>query len=262
MDEKLFASPAGEAMENLPQIDKDTAFQFECGPQQACYNRCCHDVAIPLTPYDAARAIRNLNIASEAFLTAFAERSVMPETGLSLPMLKMIESPDAPCPFVGPAGCAIYDDRPGACRSWPLGRGSSISADGIKERYFLIKESFCQGFCSDKKYTPLEWQRHEGMAKYNEFNDRYMRLLSKISASGKPLDSRRASMCFLALYQLDRFRELIEKMKIFSCLDMDEERKKKIMEDSAEGDDACLEFALQWLELTLFGDGCGLRKKN
>lgn len=261
MDENLSA-PGGAAADALPEIGKDFGFRFECGPESACYNRCCADVSIPLTPYDAARIRRNLNIPSGDFLAAFTEMSVMPETGLSLPSLKMLESPDAPCPFVGPPGCSIYEDRPGACRSWPVGRGSSVSADGIKERYFLIKEEYCQGFCAGKKYTPLEWQLSQGMEPYNRFNDRYMTLLSKIAAGGEPLDSRRASMCFLALYQLDRFRELIEKMRIFGRLEIDPGRQVKIMEDSAEGDEVCLDFALQWLELTLFGSSEGLRKKD
>ncbi len=261
MDKNFGGDNSPESMDFPPPIGDDEHFQFECGPESACYNRCCQDIAIPLTPYDVARIRRNLGITSEEFLLAFTERQNIPETGIALPMLRMIESPDAPCPFVSPAGCAIYEDRPGACRSWPIGRSSSIGENGIKQRYFLIREDYCQGFCAGKKYTPSEWQLKEGMEKYNELNDLYMGFLSRISASGKPLDNRHASMCFLALYQLDRFRELVEKMRIFSRLDLDEERQKKIMEDSLDGDQACLDFAIKWLELSFFGQSAGLRKK-
>lgn len=262
MNEKDLSGPVQEEDSSLPEIDGNAIFTFACGPESPCYNRCCSDVAIPCTPYDTLRARRALGISSEDFLGAFTELIKMPETGLSLPMLKMIESPEAPCPFVTPAGCSIYEDRPGACRSWPIGRSSSLGEDGIKTRYFLIREEYCQGFQSGKKYTPLQWQKHEGMDKYNEYNDKYMCLLSKIAAGGKTLDKDRAAMCFLALYQLERFRELLEKMKVFSRLEIDESQRRKIMEDSVEGDEACLDFALNWLELLIFGSCKNLRKKD
>lgn len=251
-----------ESSESLPGIGETELFQFECGPDSPCYNRCCADVAIPLTPYDVARIRRNLEISCEDFLNTFTEQIIMPETGISLPMLKMLASPDSPCPFVNPAGCLVYEDRPGACRSWPIGRASSLGAEGIRQRYFLIREDYCQGFCSKKKYTPLEWQIFEGMSKDNFYNDLYMRFLSKIHASGKALDRQNAGMCFLCLYQLDRFRELIIKMGIFSRLEIDGKWEREIMENSASGDEACLDFALKWLELAFFGHCDELRKKD
>lgn len=247
--------------DSLPEIGENERFEFMCGPEMPCFNRCCADVAIPLTPYDVSRITRNLELSSEDFLKTFTERNAIPETGITLPMLKMIPGPDAPCPFAGPAGCAIYEDRPGACRSWPLGRGSSLGEGGIKQRYYLIRESFCQGFCQGRQYTPPQWQNHEGMATYNIYNDLYMRLSSRIAASGQPLERRLANMCFLALYQLDRFRELISAMKIFSRLELPEERQELIMENSAKGDEAALIFAFDWLDLIIFENAENLGKK-
>lgn len=255
-------SPVQILLDPLQEIDENSVFQFECGPDSPCYNRCCADMVIPITPYDMARIRRGLDISCEEFLGTFTELVTMPETGISLPMLKMLKSPDSPCPFVNPAGCAIYEQRPGACRSWPIGRASSLGEGGLKLRYFMIREDYCQGFCKGKKYTPLAWQSFEGMDKENYYNDLYMRFLSKISVGGKALDKRNASLCFLCLYQLDRFRELIVKMSIFSRLEIDEERKRKIMENSPQGDEACLDFALSWLELVFFGSCEELRKKD
>lgn len=248
---------------SLPQeISETFQFSFACGPEMPCFNKCCADVAIPLSPYDVARITRHLDLASEKFLCAFTERELIPETGIILPMLKMIVSPDAPCPFVTPAGCAIYDDRPGACRSWPVGRGSSLGPDGVKIRYFLIRENYCHGFDGGKIHTPVSWLKQEGMEKYNKFNDRYMSLSSEIAAYGQPLDGKMANMCFLALYQLDRFRELIAKLHIFARLQMDSRRQELIMQSSSLGDEACLEFAYSWLELIIFGKSEVLQKKD
>lgn len=262
MKNEQLASDNQESLEPLPEIGESEHFQFECGPDSPCYNRCCADVTIPLTPYDLVRISRCLEISSENFLGSFTELHIIPETGISLPMLKMLNGPDSPCPFVNPTGCAIYEHRPGACRCWPIGRASSLGDGGIKQRFFMIKEDYCQGFNSGKKYTPLEWQTYEGMDKYNFYNDLYMNFLSKISAGGKALDKRQAALCFLCLYQLDRFRELINKMGIFSRLDMEKSWQEKIMENSLEGDEACLDFALKWLELAIFGSCDKLRKKD
>ena len=80
-----------------------------------------------------------------------------------------------------------------------------------------------------------------------------------VCGSGRPLDGKLAAMAMLCLYQLDDFREFTEKMKLFDRLDLDEEQKQKIM--APEGDEAALSFALDWLELVIFGQCANLRKK-
>jgi hypothetical protein len=71
-------------------------------------------------------------------------------------------------------------------------------------------------------------------------------------ASGKPLDTRLKAMSLLCLFQLDKFRELIMRMGIFTRVDA-HDRQDAIMEDSLAGDEAALDFALDWMELVLFG---------
>ena len=89
-----------------------------------------------------------------------------------------------------------------------------------------------------------------------------MRLMALVRATGKPLEPRMATMTVLCLFQLDRFRELVTAMKIFSHVDTSEERKAAVMQDSPEGDVAALDFALDWLELVIFGQSEGLAKKQ
>jgi hypothetical protein len=50
-------------------------------------------------------------------------------------------------------------------------------------------------------------------------------------------------------------------MNIFSHVAIDEARKTAVMEDSLDGDVAALNFALDWLELIIFGQSQGLAKK-
>lgn len=249
-----------ELLETLPEIGPEETFVFDCGPHMPCFNRCCAELTLPLTPYDVLRLRRQLGMAGDDFLRTFASLRSFPDTGFPLPLLRMLESPDAPCPFVTPAGCSVYDDRPGACRCYPLGRGTRMGADGVAERFFLVREEHCRGFDQGTARTPAQWFADQGMEPYTRFNDRYMRLMAMVRATEKPLEPRLATMAVLCLYQLDKFRELVSAMRIFSRVEVSPELQARIMKDSPDGDEAALDFALDWMELVIFGTSPGLSR--
>ena len=85
--------------------------------------------------------------------------------------------------------------------------------------------------------------------------------MAMVRATGKPLEARMATTAVLCLFQIDKFRELINAMNMFSHVVIDAARKAAIMEDSLDGDVAALNFALDWLELIIFGQSQGLAKK-
>ncbi len=68
-------------------------------------------------------------------------------------------------------------------------------------------------------------------------------------------------MIVLCLFQIDKFRELITNMRVFSHVDISDQRKAAIMEDSQHGDEAALDFGLDWMELVIFGQSQGLARK-
>lgn len=249
---------AQEYLDSLPTVEEGQTFCFDCNPDAPCFNRCCRHLTLPLTPYDFLRMRRRLDVASDVLLDKFASIKNFPDSGLPIGMLRMLKDPDETCPFVTPAGCQIYDDRPGACRSYPLGRGTALVNEDVAETYYLVKNEQCDGFIDGRDWTPAEWFEHEGLAEYNIANDRYMRLGAKIAATGSPVNAKMANMAVLCLYQLDRFREFIEKMKIFSRVEVAEARQKAIMEN----DEETLNFGLDWLELILFGSCPGLQQKH
>ena len=247
-----------EFMENLPELEPGKTFCFACHPEVPCFNRCCAELTLPLTPYDVLRLRRHMNnMPSEAFLNDFTRMRAFPDTGFPLPLLRMLEGPGEPCPFVTPGGCSVYENRPGACRFYPLGRGTKMGHEGVDERFFLVREPHCHGFDEGKEWTAQTWLASQELDEYNAANDRYMRLMAMVKATEKPLEPRMATMVILCLYQLDKFRELIEKMGIFRRVEITEERQKAVM----ESDEATLDFALDWLELVIFGQSEGLNKK-
>lgn len=237
----------------LPEIEADHTFRFQCGSQMPCFNRCCRDLTLPLTPYDLLRLRYQLGQPSQDILLTFTTIHSIPETGLPMPLLRMIESPDRECPFSLPAGCSVYDDRPGACRAYPLGRGAKITRSGIETKYYMVNENTCKGFGNGQSFTPASWLENNGMTKYNYFNDKYMQLNAKIQASGQPVAQKLAGMALVSLYQIEEFRALIQRMKIFSHLQMEKTQQDLIMSEGLDGDEACLEFGHDWLELIIFG---------
>ena len=42
-------------LEDYPRLGPDDTFQFACHPGVSCFNRCCGDVNIFLSPYDVLR---------------------------------------------------------------------------------------------------------------------------------------------------------------------------------------------------------------
>lgn len=261
MAEDLNLEEMPELPTDLPAMEPDETFQFACGPDSPCFNRCCAQLSLPLTPYDVVRLVHNLELPSQEFLQIFAGLKSDPETGFPMFHLRMIESPDAPCPFVTPAGCSVYDDRPGACRSYPLGRGARIGRNGICERFFMVREEHCQGFGCGNTYAPSQWFADQGMESYNHFNDRYMRLLSLVKASGKPIGGNLYSMAFLSLWQMDKFLDFIKKMKVLDQVKGIAAENDSLLENTLQGNSARLNFGLDWLELIIFGKAEFLQRK-
>jgi Fe-S-cluster containining protein len=250
-----------EFLDSLPEIRADETFRFDCNPGVPCFNRCCAELTLSLTPYDTLRLRRRLAMSGGDFLRRFTTVRSFPNTGFPLPMLRMLDGPGAPCPFVSPAGCTVYEDRPGACRCYPLGRGASLGRDGVAERFFLVREGHCRGFDKGRMLSPAQWFADQQVAAYNAANDRYMRLMAMVRATGKPLETPLAAMAVLCLFQLDKFRELIEKMRVFERVEMDGPRRAAVMDTSLAGDEAALDFALDWMELVIFDKSEGLVRK-
>lgn len=245
-------------LDSLPEIAPDREFAFACHPDVPCFNACCGDLNLMLTPYDVLRLRRILDEPSNAFIQNRVDAALAPDTGLPLFRLRMCDDKRRSCPFVRAEGCSVYQDRPAACRTYPLGRATRPGPDGrVRERFFLVREPHCKGFAETRTWTPAAWLRDQGLEPYNEHNDRYMRLLARIKDSGRPVDPRRANMAALALFQLDNFARFMQDTGLLDRLELDANRADRILADEEDR----LAFAVDWLELVLFGESPTLRPR-
>ena len=60
-----------DILKNQKRLKPDSRFKFSCQPGVTCFNQCCRDVNILLTPYDVLRLKNRLGISSGEFLKKY-----------------------------------------------------------------------------------------------------------------------------------------------------------------------------------------------
>jgi len=232
---------------------KDRTFRFACRKDLPCFTRCCANLNLVLTPYDVLRLKNRLNLSSEVFLERYAASYVDEKYGVPVVKLKMNKDEMRRCPFVSPEGCVVYEDRPGACRLYPLGRAASkIYKDcRAEEYYFMVKESHCLGLNEKKKWTVQEWLKDQGLDEYNTMNDFFMDITAgRQSRIIKRLNDRQLQMYYMACYSLDDFRRFVFETSFLDRFDITQDVLSRIKTDESE----LMAFACQWLKFSLFGE--------
>lgn len=188
-------------------LDRDQPFRFRCGPDLVCFTDCCRQLDLALTPYDVMRLRRALRLSGAEFLERYAVIEKIAEDAFPLVYLGMVDDGLASCPFVGTRGCTVYADRPGACRTYPLGRGARLGPDGCPDDFYVVlNEPHCRGFAEDSPQTTVTWLADQELAPYNEFNDLTMRILHhpKIRRGFRP-EAGQQERYLEVLYQLTGF---------------------------------------------------------
>jgi len=246
-------------LSSLPELAKGQTFRFACHPGVPCFNACCSDLTLMLTPYDVLRLRTRLKLSGNEFMSRHAATAPAPDTGFPMARLRMRDDlPGAPCPFVTDQGCSVYADRPGACRTYPLGRATRPSPSGeVTEQFFIVREAHCRGFEAGPEWTSANWLSDQDLREYNRINDRHMLLLARLKDSGKKLNPKQASMIFLALYTLDAFASFLSDTGMLEKLELTEKERSDILSDETSR----LQFAMDWLTLALFGSCPGLARR-
>ncbi|MFC2035556.1 YkgJ family cysteine cluster protein [Chloroflexota bacterium] len=234
------------------RLSPENKFKFSCHRGLTCFGKCCGDVNVFLTPYDVLRMKKALAIPSGEFLEKYTLPLILQDQQLPVALLKMGDDSLKKCPFVIADGCAIYPDRPWACRMYPLGLASSKPSGGDQEFCFIADEkSLCLGFQEDREWSVKEWMSDQEVDNYNKKSAAYMQLtMHKHFQEGKSPVPSKAQMFYTALYDLDRFRRDLFESTFFNRFDVEPETIEKIRTD----DEALLDFGIRWLRFSLFGE--------
>ncbi|MFH1417250.1 MAG: YkgJ family cysteine cluster protein [Planctomycetota bacterium] len=241
-------------VEDYARLGPDDTFKFACHPGVSCFNRCCGDVNIFLSPYDVLRMRKRLGMKSGDFLDKYALMPVQKDMKAPVVVLRMNDDETKSCPFLTESGCGIYSDRPWPCRMYPLGMATQKDTpDGWRgERfYFLMREEVCKGFGEAKEWTVRQWLDDQGIEEYDVWGEQFKELtLHEFFETGGDLTPEKMNMLFTACYDLDKFREFIFGSTLLQRFQVDEDLVEEIRYD----DESLLNFAFHWLRYSLFGE--------
>jgi Fe-S-cluster containining protein len=194
-----------------------------------------------------------IGISSGDFLDKYTDMTTDAHSRFPMVKLQMKPNGTKACPFVTPDGCTIYEDRPGACRIYPLGRASA-KPDGkrdVMEKFFIVGEEHCLGFQEEKEWTIDEWLKNEGIYEYNSMNDPWSEIITSTKGLGPPEDVRRKIQMFvMACYNIDKFRDFIFNSKFLDLFNIETTLKQKLASDDVE----LMKFSFDWLKFSLFGE--------
>ncbi len=254
--------PMGTASDNpfpespvLPEtFGEERTIRFRCHRGVACWNACCSNIDISLTPYDIVRLKNRLGLTSTEFLERYTVPYEMEKDGIAGVKLKPVEGGTA-CRFMRPEGCGVYEDRPTACRYYPVAllamrrQGEAIDRDS----YALVKEPHCLGHDEPRPITIADYRKEQGLPEYDELARGWRQLILKKKSSGptvgKP-SKRSLQLFFMTCYDVDRFRAFVASEGFNDVYDLPAEEWVATLADDVK----LMLFGFRFLRQVLFGE--------
>jgi len=236
------------------QLAPTDTFRFRCRKGIACFNKCCENIDIMLTPWDIVRMARRFGITTREAIDRYTVDFQM--DGQGMPGLKLARRPDSvACVHLTPEGCGIYSDRPAACRYYALGTvAMRKKGEGkFEDSYFVVKEAHCLGHEEPHQQTITQYREEQGVVPYDEANREWREIVLKKRSSGPTVGAppaRSLELFFLASYDLDGFRAFALSERFASVFEVEPQTLEAIAAD----DRACLAFAMRFLRQALFGE--------
>ncbi len=217
--------------ENTSRIDGDDIFSFACHPQVKCFTECCRLLELALTPYDVLRLRQATGLTSEELLAKYIITEQEPGEAFPRLYLSMVDDGRASCVFVDKDGCSVYAHRPGACRTYPLGRAVARTDSSVQEHFVIMQEKHCQGFLEAAKQTPRGYNHDQEVTLYNQFNDAVLEILQHRAILNGFIPSRRnVELFILALYNLDTFRSVLLGNRL-RFINLNSKEKEQLQDD-------------------------------
>lgn len=236
------------------QLEGNAVIQFRCHKDIDCFNACCKNIDIMLTPYDILRLKQRLGITSTEFLRQYTEPFEFGRGSVGGVKYKPKEG-TSECQFVTDEGCSVYEDRPTACRYYPVGLLSTRRQDENFDRasYALVKEDHCHGHFEDRKLSIDEYRGEQGLEEYDEHGRAWRQLILKVKSAGPAIGNMSKTSLkffFMACYDLDRFREFIKSTGFSTTFDIDPATRDELLSD----DMALLRFGDRMIRQIMYGE--------
>jgi Fe-S-cluster containining protein len=241
------------SFEGRKQLAAADQFCFGCHSKLDCFTQCCADVTIMLTPFDVLRLARRTGLSTGEFLSQHTITPVSKELQLPVVVLKLGEDEARRCPFVAEEGCSVYEDRPWACRMYPIGMGIPPARAGEEPQpvYFFFEDAYCHGRTEGRQWSVAEWRENQGIEEREEMERGFREIVSHPwFIGGRQLGPKRMQMFHMACYDLDAFRRFVFESTFLDRFILE----KDLIAELRNRDDALLQFAFRWLRYALFGE--------
>ena len=235
-------------------LEGTAALQFQCRKGIACWNACCSNIDISLTPYDIVRLKQHLELSSSEFLNRYTVPYEMEKDGIAGVKLRPADGGTA-CRFMTDAGCGVYADRPTACRYYPVALLSMRKQDESIDRqyYAIVREDHCLGHQEPRTQTIDEYRAEQGLPEYDDLAHGWRQLILKKKSSGptvgKP-SKRSLELFFMTCYDIDRFRSFVASDSFSGIYDLPADELHAMLLD----DVTLLQFGFRFLRQVLFGE--------
>lgn len=239
----------------MPEMfDGSKVIQFRCHKNIGCFNACCKSIDISLTPYDILRLKTRLGMSSGEFLQTYTVPYEMEKDGLAGVKFKSVDEGTA-CRFMTEEGCSVYEDRPTACRYYPVALLSMRRQDEFVDRssFALVKEPHCLGHMESRELTVDEYRAEQGLNDYDELARGWRQLILKKKSSGPAIgkpSKRSLQLYFMACYDIDRFRNFVESEPFTQTFVLPAEERAQILSSDVE----LMQFGFRFLRQVLFGE--------
>jgi uncharacterized protein len=245
-----------EKLDQLPgiRIEENESFSFQCHSGLACFNQCCRNLNLMLYPYDVVRLKKRLGISSDLFLDRYVDLVLRPGNHFPEVLLKMSENNEKTCPFLTDAGCAVYPDRPDACRTFPIERGVVFQESGNPVRfvYLFRPPDFCMGKNEKMIFTPKAWLKDQEARPFQQMTAAWAtlkRLFENDPWEGQGPECPKAKMAFMAAYNMDQFREFVFKSTFLKRYKVKADVLKKIRASDTE----LMILGFEWIKFYVRG---------
>ena len=235
-------------------LEGTAALQFQCRKGIACWNACCSNIDISLTPYDIVRLKQHLELSSSEFLNRYTVPYEMEKDGIAGVKLRPVDGGTA-CRFMTDAGCGVYADRPTACRYYPVALLSMRKQDESIDRqyYAIVREDHCLGHQEPRTQTIDEYRAEQGLPEYDDLAHGWRQLILKKKSSGptvgKP-SKRSLELFFMTCYDIDRFRSFVASDSFSGIYELPADELHAMLLD----DVTLLQFGFRFLRQVLFGE--------
>ncbi len=235
-------------------LEPNSDIKFSCHKGISCWNACCRNADITLTPYDIVRLKQATGKDSSEVLKDYTVPFTMDADGV--PGIKLRTTDAGACLFMDEeAGCTIYENRPSSCRYYPLGNLSMKKADQAHENqhFVLVKEDHCKGHEEDRTIPIQDYRAEQKVEEFDQHNIEYFQLILKKKSMGPGVGrppEMSLQLYFMACFDQDRFRRFVTSEAFKKTYQLDQETLDKIAHDDVD----CMYFGFRLLRQVLFNE--------